>query len=96
MPEPNAPVVLAVVESEPVIPVRFVAPVDVTVSIHVNRSNGAAPIVVVDGTLLIDEVTVYESSAAKASPLTATVPAVVESDLEPVNDPVPPVTVTVN
>ena len=60
-----------------------------------NNSAGALPIVVVPGTLLIDEDTVYESDAAKASPVTATVPAVVESDLTLVNVPVPPVAVTV-
>jgi hypothetical protein len=61
-----------------------------------NRNPGALAIVVVAGTLLIDEVTVYESDAANARPTTETVPAVVESDLVPVNVPVPPATVTVN
>jgi hypothetical protein len=78
------------------IPLTTVAPVEVAVSVPINTNLGAVPIVAPPGTLLIDEVTVYESDAAKASPVTETVPAVVESDLDPVNVPVPAVTVTVN
>jgi hypothetical protein len=77
-------------------PFNTVAPVEVAVSEPKNRSLGAAANVVVPGTVLIDEDTVYESSVAKASPTTDTVPAVVESDFEPGNVPVPLATVTVN
>jgi hypothetical protein len=76
------------------IPLTTVAPVEVAVSIPINTNRGASART--PGALLIDEVTVYESDAAKARPVTVTVPAVVESDLDPVKVPVPLTLVIVN
>jgi hypothetical protein len=81
---------------EPLLPATVVFEVDDAVSTKVNSNAGASARVVSAGTLLIAEVTVYESVDANANPLTVTVPAVVESEADPVSDPVPFATVMVN
>jgi hypothetical protein len=80
----------------PLSPVRVTAAVDEEVSTFKNSNAGALAIVVVEGTLFTDEVIVYESVASRANPFTVTVPAVVESEADPVSEPVPPATVIVN
>jgi len=95
---PGAPVVFEVDVSEAgkVIPVTSVNAVDDAVSTKVNSNAGALAIVVSAGTLFTDAVIVYESVASKANPLTVIVPAVVESEADPVSDPVPFATVKVS
>ena len=78
------------------IAVTSVAAVDDVVSIKVKSKDGALAIVVVPGTLFTEDVIVYESVDANANPLTVTVPAVLESEADPVSDPVPFATVMVN
>jgi hypothetical protein len=94
---PRAPVEEAVDVSVKLrIPCTLTFVVEEVVSTRLNTKVGAFARVVSAGTLLIDEVTVYESVDANANPFTVTVPAVVESEAVPVSDPVPFATVMVN
>ena len=94
---PRAPVEEAVDVSVKLrIPCTLTFVVEEVVSARLNTKVGALARVVSAGTLLIDEVTVYESVDANANPFTVTVPAVVESEAVPVSDPVPFATVMVN
>jgi len=77
-------------------PVTVTADVEDAVSTNVNSNAGAFAIVVSAGTLFTADVIVKESVDSNANPLTVTVPAVVESEAEPLSEPVPFTTVTVS
>jgi hypothetical protein len=72
------------------------APVDVVVSLKLNRRSGVNVPVVSAGQDFFEAVTEYESLAASDKPAIVITPAVVESDFAPSNVPVPAVAVKVN
>jgi len=72
------------------------AAVEVAVSLNKNLKSGVAAAVVSAGHDFLIDVIEYESLAARAKPVTVTVPAVVESEAAPSRDPVPFPTVIVN